>query len=128
VLEALKWIGAAFLLWLARKITTATPSSAETRAEAIGFSRAAAFQWINPKSWLVAASAAGTYLGVGESGVLHRSLIFGGLFAAAALPACFPWLLFGAGIQRRMRDPATARRFNRVMGIALAASLLLLLH
>jgi len=73
VLRALNWIGAAFLLWLAWKMATAGRSDAAAGRKPVGFIGAAAFQWINPKSWLVCASAAGAYLDA-ESGSAPRRL------------------------------------------------------
>src|SRR5579885_2933385 len=48
----LKWGGIGFLLWLSWKIATAGRSDATTDRQPLGFWGAAAFQWINPKSWL----------------------------------------------------------------------------
>src|SRR5690554_4744704 len=64
LLRALNWIGAAFLLWLAYRIATAGRggAAAEHGKRPVGFVGAAAFQWVNPKSWIVCAGAAGTYL------------------------------------------------------------------
>ncbi len=62
ILYGLKWGGISFLLWLSWKIATAGRSHATTDTKLVGFWAAAAFQWINPKSWLVSASAASTYL------------------------------------------------------------------
>jgi len=47
--------------------------------------RAAAFQWINPKSWLVSASAAGTFLSADGGSAIVQSAVLGGLFIAGAL-------------------------------------------
>ena len=51
----LKYVGAIYLLWLAWKLARAAPMSAEqaARAKPMGFFGAAAFQWVNPKAWLV---------------------------------------------------------------------------
>ena len=38
------------------------------------FVEAALFQWINPKSWIVSASAAGTYLQPGSGTAVSQSL------------------------------------------------------
>src|SRR5690349_13000821 len=59
ILQALKWCGIGFLLWLSWKIATAGHSEATGDKRHVGFLQAAAFQWINPKSWLVCASAVG---------------------------------------------------------------------
>src|SRR3954466_4615979 len=62
VLTVVKWCGAAFLVWLAWKIATSSHAGAEKGGDPVGFLGAAGFQWINPKSWLVCASAAATFL------------------------------------------------------------------
>jgi threonine/homoserine/homoserine lactone efflux protein len=125
VLTGVKWVGAAFLLWLAWKIATAGRGSAAAGSKPIGFLGAAAFQWINPKSWLVCASAAATFLDQGAGSPLAQSAAFGLTFVVASLPSCFPWLAFGAVVQRFLRSERTLRVFNGAMGALLAASVLL---
>jgi threonine/homoserine/homoserine lactone efflux protein len=124
VLAALQWVALAFLLWLAWKIATAGSVVGKDAGTIMGFWQAAAFQWVNPKSWLVTASAAATFLSAG-AGALVQSLSLGALFVLAALPACFVWLLFGASAQRLLRTDRALRRFNLVMGALLAGSALL---
>jgi len=62
ILIGARWCAAAFLCWLAWKIATAPRAGAGAAGRPIGFLGAAAFQWINPKSWLVCASTAATFL------------------------------------------------------------------
>jgi threonine/homoserine/homoserine lactone efflux protein len=125
VLRALKWLGAAFLLWLAWKIATARGAHAPATARPVGFVGAAAFQWINPKSWLVCVSAVGTYMAAASGSALAKAAVFGGTFVVASLPCCFVWLAFGAGVQRVLRTERAVRIFNMTMGALLAASLAL---
>lgn len=125
IVYALKWFGVGFLLWLAWKIATAGGGEAAGDTNHVGFWRAAAFQWVNPKSWLVSASAIGTYLQASASSALTQALLFGVLFVLAALPSCFVWLAFGAAIQRMLRSDRAARWFNVALGALLAASVLL---
>jgi threonine/homoserine/homoserine lactone efflux protein len=126
VLRVLNWPGAAFLLWLAWKIATAGPSDAAAGRKPVGFIGAAAFQWINPKSWLVCASAAGTYLTAASGSALAQALAFGALFILASLPCCLVWLAFGATAQRVLRTDRARRTFNVAMGVLLAGSLVLI--
>lgn len=126
VLKGINWLGAAFLIWLAWKIATAPPGGAAGEAKPVGFREAALFQWINPKSWLVASSAAGTYLQA-DAGAWLQSALFAGLFVTAALPSGLAWLAFGASMQRLLRSPRAARLFNVAMGVALAASVVMIL-
>ena len=126
LIKALNWGGAVFLLWLSWKIATAGRAQETTNAEPVGFLGAAAFQWINPKGWLVAVSAAGTYLQTGSETVLLQAAIFGALFFAAALPSGLVWLVLGASIRTLLRDVHHARIFNIVMAITLALSVLMI--
>jgi threonine/homoserine/homoserine lactone efflux protein len=127
VLRVLNWIGAAFLLWLAWKIATAGRSDGAAGRKPVGFIGAAAFQWINPKSWLVCASAAGAYLHTQSGSALAQAMAFGALFILASLPCCFVWLAFGATAQRFLRTERARRTFNIAMGVLLAASVVLVL-
>ncbi|HEY7031458.1 MAG TPA: LysE family translocator [Thermomicrobiales bacterium] len=124
IVHGLKWCGIGFLLWLSWKIATARRGMGAAATGVVGFRQAAAFQWVNPKSWLVAASAVGTYLHAGAASAFVESAYFGVLFVLAALPSCFVWLAFGASVQRVLRTERAARAFNVAMGTVLAGSIL----
>jgi threonine/homoserine/homoserine lactone efflux protein len=121
----LKWGGTGFLLWLSWKIATAGRIEATTAKQPLGFWGAAAFQWINPKSWLVSFSAVSTYLHPEAGQALTQAMGFGLLFMLAALPSCFVWLAFGASVQRFLRTDRTARVVNVATGALLAGAVLL---
>jgi threonine/homoserine/homoserine lactone efflux protein len=87
---------------------------------------AAVFQWVNPKSWLVSASAAGTFLQPDAGSPVLQAALLGGLFTVAALPSCFVWLAFGAAVQRVLRSERRLRAFNVAMGALLALSIALI--
>ena len=128
VLQALNWLGAGFLLWLSWKIATARGGGAAAEEKPVGFLGAAGFQWVNPKSWLVSASAAGTYLQAEAGSALLQALSFGLLFVVAALPSCLAWLAFGVVMQRFLRSERAFRTFNLVMGALLAGSVVMILR
>jgi len=127
VLKALNWAGAGFLLWLSWKITTSRSMDSLPESRPVGFIGAAVFQWVNPKSWLVTASAAGAFLHTGAGSPVLQSALLGGLFVLVALPSCFVWLAFGATAQRLLQTPRRLRAFNITMGILLALSIGLIL-
>jgi len=126
VLRALHWGGAAVLLWLSWKIASSSRLESKPGGNPVGYGGAAAFQWINPKSWLVSASAAGTFLSADGGSAIVQSAFLGGLFIVGALPSCFLWLAFGATVQRVLHDPRGLRLFNRAMGALLALSIVLI--
>jgi threonine/homoserine/homoserine lactone efflux protein len=92
----------------------------------VGFFGAAFFQWINPKDWLVAVDAAGTYLQPDADNQLLQALVFAGLFFTVALPSGFVWLVLGASMQGLLSDEWSARIFNSVMALVLAASVVMI--
>jgi len=125
VLWGLHWIGAAYLLWLAVKIALADADVPDADRRPVGFAGAAAFQWINPKSWIVCASAAATYLTAQCAGALMQALTLSALFVVAALPCGTVWLGFGAAAQRILRTRRARRAFNIIMALLLVSSVVL---
>ena len=137
---ALRWVGAAYLLWLAWHIATARPSTANTaRANAargsraggsrpLTFMQAALFQWVNPKAWVTAAGAVVTYTSGSGAAFAAQAAALSGLFLLATIPAVSLWTALGAGASRLLRTPAALRRFNLVMAALLVLSLVAMLR
>ena len=93
----------------------------------LGFWGLAAFQWVNPKSWLVCVGAVGTYFQTETGSPFGRSVSLALLFILAALPSCFVWLAAGASLQHCLRTERASRLFHVAMGALLAGSLVLFL-
>jgi len=68
---------------------------------------------------------AATFLDPRAGGALGRAAIFATLFTLTAVPSCFPWLAFGAALQRYLRTPRARRVLNTAMAALLAASVIL---
>ena len=124
-LQVLKWGGAAMLCWMAWRIATAGHAESATDAPA-GFLGMAAFQWVNPKGWLVGVAAIAAFLDRRAGGAPAQAAIFAILFTLVALPCCLPWLAFGAALQRFLRAPRARRVLNGALAALLAASTILL--
>jgi len=118
----LKIVGAAYMLWLAWKVATAAPSDADgDRAAPMTFWQAVAFQWVNPKAWVMALSAMAVYvrpLHVAAD-VAAVTIVFG----LVTVPAVVTWAGFGHVLRRALRDPGKVRVFNVVMALLLVASI-----
>jgi len=119
----LKYVGAIYLLWLAWKLANAAPMSAgqAARSKPMGFAGAAAFQWINPKAWVMSISAITTYLpqGFGAVDVAQLALVFN----AVGTLGVGAWAMFGVAMRRLLQDPRSVRIFNVVMALLLVATL-----
>jgi threonine/homoserine/homoserine lactone efflux protein len=128
LLPLMRWGGAAWLLWLAWKIASATPRSARApgTGRVLGFGGAAAFQWINPKGWLIAIAASAMFTRPDQNLVAETAWI-GAVFLLVALPCMLPWMLLGVGAGRLLRSPARLRLFNVAMALLLIASIVPLL-
>jgi len=118
----LKVAGIAYLLWLAWRIAHSGPvKEGEAKARPMTFLEACAFQWVNPKAWMMAVTAISTYR-VFEDTTLNA--IFVALnFAVANLPSVLVWVWFGAGMRKLLSDPGRVRIFNWTMAALLVASL-----
>jgi threonine/homoserine/homoserine lactone efflux protein len=124
IYSAMRWGGAAYLLWLAWKLANAGPPSANapSAAQPMGFFAAAAFQWINPKAWVMAVTAISTFLPA-QAQPLHI-LSLAALFTALNLPCVATWGAFGSAMRRILQDPRQLRVFNITMALALVGSLI----
>ena len=117
--------GSAVLLWLAWRIASAPPDAPLQARRPAGFVGAAAMQWFNPKSWLVATGAAAAFTVAGRPPALQAAVL-GTVFFVVALPCNGLWLAAGSAIGRRLNDRRRRRAFNVAMGALLAASIALL--
>lgn len=118
----LRWVGAAYLLYLAWKIATATPGTGEASRSGrpMTFVQGALFQWVNPKAWVIAAGAVVTYT---SGSVWLQSTLLAGIFLLMCLGCLAFWTGVGAGASRILRSQAALQWFNWVMAALLVASL-----
>ncbi|MTV38078.1 LysE family translocator [Duganella radicis] len=119
----LKYGGAIYLLWLAWKLAHAAPMSTEQAglSKPMGFFGAAAFQWINPKAWVMALSALTTYLPQGFQ--MADVAMLAGVFGVIGIFCVGTWAMFGVAMRRVLQDPRSVRIFNIVMALLLVATL-----
>lgn len=125
-MRVLRVMGIAVLLWLAWKIATAGRTATGERERPIGFFAAVAFQWINPKAWLICAGAVGGFLQADAPSALPQAAIFGVIFILAGTPCMLVWLGFGAAMQRVLTTDRAYRIFNVAMGVVLAATVVVM--
>ena len=119
----LKVAGGAYLLYLAWRIAMSRSLSEGngTSARPMSFLAAAAFQWVNPKAWVMAISAMALY--ATPSAPFLSVVLVAIAFALVNLPCVSTWAGFGVAMRGFLSDPVRLKWFNIAMGIELAASL-----
>jgi threonine/homoserine/homoserine lactone efflux protein len=130
--RAMRWAGAAYMLWLAWKIATADPDPAGAAGSAasrpLTFLQAALFQWVNPKAWVVALGALAAYTTATGLALMGQTALLGAIFLVVTLPLVAGWTLVGVGAARLLRTRRALRLFNLAMAALLVASLLPMLR
>jgi threonine/homoserine/homoserine lactone efflux protein len=124
----LKYACFAWILFLAWKTWNASRPDAggKKSAKPMGFFAAAAFQWVNPKAWIMAVGAMALFVPIG-SNVFSGVLLVALGFFLVSIPSSVIWCLFGAAIARLLNSEKRARIFNAIMAILLVASVVPLL-
>ena len=119
----LRYVGAAYLLYLAWKIAHSGPVSESEKGESkpISYLGAAAFQWVNPKAWIMAIGAISTYTPM--QGYFTNVLVIAAVFALINLPSVSVWAGCGTLLRNVLKDRRWLRLFNWGMAALLVASL-----
>ena len=122
VYTTLKFAGGLYLVWIAWKIgTSRSLSDGKTGARPMTFFRAAAFQWVNPKAWVMAVTAMATY--TNPEYYVPTVLLVGFAFAAVNVPSVSTWAGFGSALRKWLSVPVRLKWFNITMAVLLVASL-----
>lgn len=119
----LKIAGGAYLLYLAWRIGSSRSlgKDRETTARPMTFLEAAAFQWINPKAWVMAVTAMGLYANPQEPFVSATIVVVA--FTLVNLPSVSSWAGFGVALRGFLSDAVRLKWFNIAMGLLLAATI-----
>lgn len=112
---ALKVAGSGYLLVLAWNLRgNFAPGSGARRARPMSFAAAVAFQFANPKAWLMGITAASAFLP--DLGGDTRALALLCLVACLVnFPCISSWAMLGSAIRARLEDPRWQRRFSALM-------------
>ncbi|KMN17879.1 LysE family translocator [Pseudomonas weihenstephanensis] len=119
----LRYLGAAYLLYLAWKVATSGPvsSTQDAHGAPLSFWGAAAFQWVNPKAWVMAVGAITTY--TPSQGYIVNVFIIALVFAVINLPSVCVWAGFGSALRDVLTKPKWLLAFNLSMALLLVLSL-----
>ncbi|MBR8040949.1 LysE family translocator [Burkholderia cenocepacia] len=112
----------AYLLYLAWRIGTSGEVKAHgAKPRPMTFIEAAAFQWVNPKAWMMVLTAATTIRLSADYGM--NAAWMSVVFILIGFPCICLWAAFGLGLRRFLSNPRALRLFNVTMAALLILSL-----
>ncbi|MBU4527953.1 MAG: LysE family translocator [Hoeflea sp.] len=119
---ALKIAGGLYLIYIAWKIgmSRAMPNG-KVGEKPLTFLQAAAFQWVNPKAWVMAVTAMAIYANPNRYTLSVYLIALA--FVLTNFPAVFTWAGFGSVLRSWLSDPVRLKWFNITMAVLLVASL-----
>jgi threonine/homoserine/homoserine lactone efflux protein len=121
----LKWICFFYLLYLGWKIVGSFSSNEKDSGRPLKLYEAALFQFINPKAWVVALTAATAFFPNEESFFIATSFV-----AVTAPFVCFPsicmWALFGASIKKIIKNSKTKKIVEYLLAVLLIVTAIII--
>ena len=121
--QVIKIFGISYLLFLAWKIANASnPNANEKLKKPLTFIQAVAFQWVNPKAWVIAVGAIATFTTIGNMESQILTIILGYLTVGSLSMTL--WLLLGASLQTLLHSQRQLQYFNVFMAILLVFSVI----
>ncbi len=119
--EWLKYVGFAYILYMAYGIISSSFASKHEEIRKVGFFRATLFQLVNPKAWIVVMSVVAAYLP--EQPTLPQVAWTLAVFLIATYPGAVIWAAFGEAMSGLLSKTTPRRIFNITAAVLLVASM-----
>ena len=116
--------GGLYLVWLGLRLLNASGKEGETELPA-GVVGLFVFQFCNPKGCVMMLTVVAA---LPSQNALHTFACLSTLFVTISAFCLLIWTIAGQMLARALTNPSTQRRIDRVLGISLIASTLLLFH
>jgi threonine/homoserine/homoserine lactone efflux protein len=125
--DGLRWIGAAYLVWLGWRLLRPAEAGGRHTPRPLTFLEAAAFQFLNPKAWVMNLTAATLFLPreLGPAAAAGYMLVCGVLLPA---PCVLVWALFGTSLRAVLARPRGRIAFNSAMALALGVTAVMMVR
>ncbi len=115
----LRWVGAAYILWLAYSILRASYSFGDDKeTKPLGFWTGVFLQFVNPKAAVYGLTIYSVFLAPFTSVPLYVALS-AGIFAVVTFSATFTWALFGTTLKRFLHNQKLKNLINLVLVLLL---------
>jgi threonine/homoserine/homoserine lactone efflux protein len=121
VYQVLKYLGFAYILFLAYSIIRSGYKPIEANSKLFGLFEATFFQFVNPKVWVVMPSFMASFIPIGAS--LGQTIGLVLVFLIVTFPGALAWAVFGGLLKNFMADAKKRLIFNWIAGLLLVASM-----
>ena len=121
----LKWLGIAYLLFISWELALPQVTGEKSNRpvmKPLSFWQSAAFQYANPKAWMLVAATAGSCMTTNAT--FAGIAIIVTVFSIAAMGSLITWAWVGAALRNWLGVGSRLRVFNIGMGALLAATAL----
>jgi threonine/homoserine/homoserine lactone efflux protein len=125
--DGLRWLGAAYLVYLGWRLLRPGGAASGQVPRPLTFFEAAAFQFLNPKAWVMNLTAATLFLPheLSFAAAAGYMLLWGVLLPA---PSIFVWALFGTSLRAVLAHHRGRLAFNSTMALALAVTAIMMVR
>jgi threonine/homoserine/homoserine lactone efflux protein len=121
VYQVLKYLGFAYILYLAFSIIRSGYKPIESNSKLFGLFEATFFQFVNPKVWVVMPSFMASFIPIGAS--LELTVVLVLVFLTLTFPGALAWAVFGGLLKNFMADSKKRLIFNWIAGLLLVGSM-----
>lgn len=112
--------GCSYLLWLSWQVWRAGEPQARQAVTPMSFMGAVAFQWVNPKAWVMVINTVLLFLPLHAS--IERTLLLAASCVLINFPCVSLWAALGDGLRQQLAGERARRCFNGVMALLMAAT------
>jgi threonine/homoserine/homoserine lactone efflux protein len=117
---AIKIAGIAYLLWLAWGLFGSSALAEARVVKPFTFLQSAAFQYANPKAWMLAVAITSSYANAGTFNERAAHMVIA--FFTAAVASLLLWAWMGEALSHWLKQGKRLVWFNRTMALSLAAT------
>lgn len=119
--QILKYVGFAYILYMAYSIIRSTFKHKHETVERTGFFKSTIFQLVNPKAWIVVIAFVAAY--IPSTASLWEAIAIVAVFLVTTYPGALIWATFGELVSGWLSKQTTRRIFNVTAAVLLVISM-----